>query len=456
MSYLQGSSPENLSARITDKGRKKIAEGNFKISYFQIGDSEYDYAFSEFDGLDGRPLQKVLTPMDRDNLVKYPYKISESTISGTTFGTTVSTPVTDTVRNNVGPAGYVSAYNSVTGSTIMCLYSEVNISNINGTNSLTVTDGSIFTGSTFITVMFGEINGSNFIVDSSSSLVYQVMNIAGNVLTLDRPMPDLSSLSGTVSVICNDCSQLLSDVCNPSSPDVQQDAWNLSTVWSKKPAGLDVPVAIDENLSGYTGNIYVSSKEYFGYNTSLGQSSNTGTTIVNSFGDIIIVPPEEQHSISIIHYSKIGDILTDPNKAYKYEDYIAHDTTDDVEYFEIYIPFLFYHRNTGTTIGAIFFMDSTDYFINSSAIDTKVDQMMYRYLLDEQGIRVGKIFVNHKVIIFDDQEIVAALDYKSNRRHTLPVPRISLIPVDIQCGTGEVIIPVASCGDPIILSVICI
>ena len=56
--------------------------------------------------------------------------------------------------------------------------------------------------------------------------------------------------------------------------------------------------------------------------------------------------------------------------------------------------------------------------------------LKFRYLLDEKGYKVGKIFVNNKTIVFDDQELVAVLDYKSNRKYTLPAPKISLIPSD--------------------------
>ena len=50
MSFLQENNSGNLAARLTNKGRKKIAQGDFNISYFQIGDSEFDYGFSIFDG----------------------------------------------------------------------------------------------------------------------------------------------------------------------------------------------------------------------------------------------------------------------------------------------------------------------------------------------------------------------------------------------------------------------
>ena len=43
MSFLDKNSSEYLSARLTQKGRNSIANGDFKISYFSIGDSEYVY-----------------------------------------------------------------------------------------------------------------------------------------------------------------------------------------------------------------------------------------------------------------------------------------------------------------------------------------------------------------------------------------------------------------------------
>jgi hypothetical protein len=41
--------------------------------------------------------------------------------------------------------------------------------------------------------------------------------------------------------------------------------------------------------------------------------------------------------------------------------------------------------------------------------------------------RVGKVFPDAELIIFDDEEIVAALSYKSNRNWTLPAPKLGLL-----------------------------
>ena len=82
MSFLNSNNSEFLSARITRKGRKSIAEGNFVIKYFQVGDSEFDYNFSGFTGAGSTPRQRVLAPMDGDQHVKYPYLLaSNDTIS---------------------------------------------------------------------------------------------------------------------------------------------------------------------------------------------------------------------------------------------------------------------------------------------------------------------------------------------------------------------------------------
>jgi hypothetical protein len=84
MSFLSQNNAEFLSARLTQKGRKSIAEGDFQIKFFQVGDSEFDYTdpFINLDGIQGRPHQKVLSSMDRDSQVKYPYLIDSNGTCG--------------------------------------------------------------------------------------------------------------------------------------------------------------------------------------------------------------------------------------------------------------------------------------------------------------------------------------------------------------------------------------
>ena len=44
MSYIIKNTSGLINTRLTDVGRRKISQGNFSISYFQIGDSEVSYS----------------------------------------------------------------------------------------------------------------------------------------------------------------------------------------------------------------------------------------------------------------------------------------------------------------------------------------------------------------------------------------------------------------------------
>jgi hypothetical protein len=452
MSFLDNNGLEFLSARITKKGRNSIAKGDFNISYFQVGDSEFDYTspFTAFTGLSSKPYQKVFSPFDRESGIKYPYKLDSSNDS-TTYGVPAENASTETIRNVMGPAGFVSDYKEfdeteATGTTVECVSEQITFADIDGTSSIDVTSGNTYQGCQFITVVFGDFGGTDpevpVVTGNSNSLIFRITGITGNTLYLDREMPDLSALSGNARVVCNKCENEY-EACQTSVDyQGQLNPWTLNVVWTDKPIGGDVS-ATDESLSGYTSNKHVSTKELLGY-TSTGQTFTdyTGgtldnpTSFVNCFNDVIEVTPEEQRCVAIIHYSELGDLTIDPDRFFKYDDYISYDesTTNtvaidnegndisDVDYFEVYIPFIYYHRNTGTTAGATFMMGNDDFYIKSTKNDNH--SLLFRYLLDEQGIKVGKVFPHNKTIVFDDQELVALLDYRSNRRYTLPSPKV--------------------------------
>lgn len=464
MSFLDSNNSEFLSARITQKGRNSIAKGNFNIEYFQIGDSEFDYNLI-YSGLTGQTThQKVLSPIDKETGVKYPYKISSST-SGTTYGTPVDRASTDTIRNIMGPAGFVSEYNefvSCTGisTTIQCETQLIDITSLTGGTSIEVLTGTSFNECEYITVVFDEFcTTTSAISGNSSSLIYKIESVSGNTLNLDRNTPNFTGLTGNIQVVCNKCeieypASEVVDGCLPYPVDNldQQNPWTLNIVWGQKPIGSDVGTT-NESLSGYTGNRFISTKEFLGY-TSTGQtfenltggtitgfsSTSVGTGFKNSFNELVEVTPKEQRSIAIIHYSELGDLINEPDRFYKYDDYISYDSGElislavdrednditDSEYFEVFIPFIYYHRNTGSTYGAIFYMDSTDYYIRSTKNDRH--DLLFRYLIDEQGNKVGKVFPKNKIVVFDDQELVAVLDYRSNRKYTLGAPKVTAVP----------------------------
>lgn len=464
MSFLNSNTSEYLSARITQKGRNSIARGDFNIAFFQVGDSEYDYNnnFLNLTGITNH--QKVMSPFDKNAAVKYPYKLT-TTDDSTTYGSPIQNASTETIRNVMGPAGYVGnnlGYNDevCTGSEIFCTTQRIDFATLSGTTTIRFT-GETFSDCEYITLVLDQFGGSDpnipVITGDSTSLIYKVISFtsgATHTMVLDRPTPNITGLTGSAQIVCNKCEVEypieVDATClpNPIDPLDQQNPWTLNVVWTTKPIG-DGGTTVDEELSGYTSNRYVSAKEYFGY-TSTGQTFTnfTGGTLTNptsyfnSFNERILVTPKEQRCVAIVHYSELGDTINDPERFFKYDDYISYSTDTentvainsegdditDTEYFEIYIPLIYYHRSTGTTAGHVFKMDTTNYYIKSTKNPNHSE--LFRYLHDENGNKVGKVFPHNKLVIFDDQELVAILDYRSNRRFTLGAPKVSTIPSD--------------------------
>lgn len=454
MSFLNSNNAEFVSARITQKGRNSISKGDFKIEFFQIGDSEFDYNedFLTLTGFTNH--QKVMTPFDKSSGVKYPYKLDgEDSIN---YGIPIMNSKIETVRNIVGDAGFVGSFLNFegVGTTVNCISEQKDLTDINGGNTLSVGTG--FTECHYIMIVFGDILAQDtdnpFFTDNNTSLIYRV-TYDGGILTLDRNMPDLSGLSGIAEVVCLDCytgetnDQIPLECLPPQDTLKQQDAWMMNVVWTTEPIGhREVDGDTDEKLSGYTSNRFVSAKEYFGY-TSDGQRFTTldsteiikPTSFVNSFNEIVNVPSNEQRVVAIIHYSENSNNINNPEMLFKYDDYISYNNDSvnvialdrdeepitDTEYFEVFLPFIHYHRSTDESVGQIFKMDNTNYYMKSKVNQNHSE--LFRYLVDESHNKVGKVFPNSKVIIFDDQEIVAMLDYRSNRRFTLDAPKVSPI-----------------------------
>jgi hypothetical protein len=102
-----------------------------------------------------------------------------------------------------------------------------------------------------------------------------------------------------------------------------------------------------------------------------------------------------------------------------------------------------WHKNPNCCQGQTFYVDppgfdtlnlfQVQYMTSKKNEDMNDPGMRYYHLWDTNAnddgypSRVGKVFPDHKVIIMDDDEIIAAMSYKSNRNWTLPAPRVSLV-----------------------------
>lgn len=93
MAYILKNTTGLINTRITDIGRQKLSQGNFNISYFQIGDSELSYNLlpETYDQTNTQILEPnynsqngVGTPESNKQYIKYPIYVDGTT--GSTYG----------------------------------------------------------------------------------------------------------------------------------------------------------------------------------------------------------------------------------------------------------------------------------------------------------------------------------------------------------------------------------
>ena len=86
MGYIIKNTSALLNTKVTDAARKKMSEGTFNITYFQIGDSEVCYncvdGLTLEDGmiLDSEYNSQNLSPIPEKNKgnIKYPIKVTSN------------------------------------------------------------------------------------------------------------------------------------------------------------------------------------------------------------------------------------------------------------------------------------------------------------------------------------------------------------------------------------------
>jgi hypothetical protein len=292
-------------------------------------------------------------------------------------------------------------------------------------------------------------------------LTYKIVSVCEDEVTLDRKTPNYVNLittcyaraivypgsmtslydSITPSEHWNDNVINFESICGTDEFDVK--IWNMNIPWTETPAGLQTVQY--EGRENFGSNNYIGSKEYFGYNSSSGHTDTSYTYYYNSFGEIVEVQPKEQKAIAIIHYTNqtIDFFYGEKFALQPYNNSNPDDTTGQARNFKLHIPWLMWHKNSECCFGETFWVDppgfdNLELFKVNYIKSTKNDGMnqpgiRYYHLWDTNPNiggtpnRVGKVFPDSKLVIIDDEEIIAAMSYKSNRNWTLPAPQLSLV-----------------------------
>jgi hypothetical protein len=485
MAYIIKNTAGLINTRLTDVGRRKLSQGNFNILYFQIGDSEVNYtAVPNYNQINNNILAPAFnaqnntgSPQSNKQNIKYPYYITGG--NGGTYGIPFDNSQIQPVYNSAGVKGF---FTGTTGAWLVQNTSAYTINsnywiemvNLDGTDVITIesdvcesTTGTPSVGD-FLTIYLDGL-GTCQDVETVPVLTYKIQEVSGLSLTLDRPVPDYTSIAvsaqyARVHVYPSGMTALYdtvtpapywqTDTLNFETPcDVTNREntviWNMNIPWSENPAGL-----FTNSWEGYTnfGSVsYIGTKEYLGYQENSGQTDTGQVFYYNSFDEKIVLSPSDQKTIAIIHYTN-QDIDFVYGEKFSTVPFDPQNPTDDIglaRHMKVTLPTLMWHKTTGTTIGETFMIDPPNYdlcvpYYIKSKVNNDMNEPGIRYYQlwdlnpDVNGNlnRVGKVFPDQQIIIIDDEEIVAAISNKSNRNWTLPAPQISLITPNV-CFTNN-------------------
>jgi hypothetical protein len=307
-------------------------------------------------------------------------------------------------------------------------------------------------------------------------LTYKIVDICGKTFTLDRPTPDFSMFSDccyartiiyppNMNTIYDSVTPMphwkedvidFESVCDRDQFDVK--VWNMNIPWSENPAGLFTNINL--GYLNYNSVSYIGTKEYYGYMSDSGQTDSSLVFYYNSFGDIIKVEPKDQKAIAIIHYTNnsIDFFYGEKFALEPYDISNPEDTTGEARNFRLHIPTLMWHKNPECCFGQTFYVDPPGFDVklglfvphyltsNENSDMNNPVGLRYYHLWDTnpnpnpgpnfgKPNRIGKVFPDDQIIVIDDEEIIAAMSYKSNRNWTLPAPKIGLITPNT-CGTN--------------------
>jgi len=432
VSYIDKNLNTPISARLTDEGKRLLSLGLLTFDTFRLGDSNIDYTTlgSTYNiSLENIIRAKAVNPDIKTPLKPTPNATSTyssiPTLSPVILNTLITAPKLGFFQYNTGTTIQYTAY---TDSVHTLQYDTIiPVSAMTGTNTVPVKQGPNW-GSNTYEPKIGDLmlvkmsndqlptQGAQAVVDLTTPvpyLWYQIQSTTGDIagsnnlqVTVDRNFANFSSYAGgnyaNVIIYPLGTGGTQNNLNSNGGFFSGGTVWNLNNVWSQAIPGVNA--ATYETFTQYGSETYIGSKEYFGYTSEIAYL-NSGNTACN------LVP-----SISIIHFTNVETCNNTNELKYGQKFYIDNATASSPK---LILPTLMWHKNiTGTTIGQTFTADtSAELFVKLSGQNTTVS---YYNLVDGYGNKVGRVFPNLQIFTIDNQELVAALSYKSNRNWTLP------------------------------------
>ncbi len=422
MAFIDKKDPVVLNIKLTSKGRELLSQGNLKFKYFAIGDSEIDYKY--ISETNNNPFySNILRPADKNpKLLSFiTKKLSGDSFNALSSITTTPTILQNTVDNvgffsiNTGSTSFITDTDHIKQPDVM-----IKISGVTGGTLLKIDKAPTYMANVnepsigdYILIKWTNpygINTTGYTVNVNYAvpyLIYKIQDLSGKlstnnlVVNVDRNLPNFSVLTGgsnsvvagavilynyinfTGDTIYNNYStdflneSVLTFLENAQCPTITFPFWNLSIIYTDEIVGVQ-----DDNFK--FGNF--ASKTYAGFVSYIQNQS----PVLKKLG--------------VIHYTN-----SSPSNTYGEE--LFQNTP------VLNIPTIMWHKSNSKKIGIKLSAYGNVKLLTGSthSLDTS-----YYDLADDSGNIVGKIFNDLKIFVIEDQELLFALSYKSNRSWTLP------------------------------------
>lgn len=408
MGFINKEEPIVLNIMLTTKGREKLSVGGLNFKYFALGDSEIDYNHNRV-ALETTNLAKILKPCDKNpNIISF---IKKNNTGGTFNDLNTVTSLTYEAINDVDPIGFFANDSYIVESShVKQPDMYVEMSGITGGTTLRLKKSALYGRSInepsindFLYVKWTTNNSSvTDLIDgikTYQNLTYKIVAKAGTladnniVVTVDRVLPDYSGFGLTGSSGCMIYAHTgLND--NNTSTDYLTESviafhdnydcgiekfpfWNMSIVYTEELVGIH---EIDKKYTMF-------------------QTKDLG-----GFVSYIQNQAPYFKKLGVIHYSN-----NSPANTYGEEFYL---NTPKLE-----IPTIMWHKNSTVDLGVTLTVFGDLKMITGETTSLNLE---YYDLADSNGNVVGKVFNQLKIFVIEDQELIFAMSYKSNRSWTLP------------------------------------
>lgn len=419
MAFIKKEDPVVLNIILTSKGRERLSTGNLTFKYFTVGDSEIDYNFiREINSdltVDYNPFDSnILRPKDKNpRIISYIPKV----FTGDSYNeiTTIS-PMPFDVVNTVNPLGFFT--NS--GNTYITQATHIKqpdvmvyMSGMTGGTILNLRKAPTY-GTSVLEPQIGDYlyikwtfsgNTTGFTVNRNlpiPNLFYKISDVAGILandsmwVEVDRVLPNLmgysiTGISGAMIFYSGitDTHQFSTDYLSESVLDFIENYqcgianfpfWNMSLVFTEEIAGIQ-----DEDR----------------------KFSQFKTRGYGGFVSYIQNQAPYYKKLGIIHYTN-----NSPTNTYGEELYLKTPVLD--------IPTIMWHKSSGTTMGIVLVPTGNSRLLSGGTTGSTLNIEYYDLADKSSGYVVGKMFNGLKLFVIEDQELLFAMSYKSNRSWTLP------------------------------------